>query len=175
MKELTLPDPDDLPEAVRYTPEEMAAQLRLMAALKMFEPDKLSSGKAAELAGLSRVEFLELCGRYRVSAFNYPPEEIAAVARHLGVRAIGTVGILVQAEQKGLIPGPSFAGSDTEPGLLALRCLAGYRRQAGRRAGGTGSIIVQKRRRMPSSEQASQPELLIQVKSKIAASLRSSQ
>jgi len=47
-----------------------------MAALKMFELGKVSSGKAAQLAGLSRVEFLETCGRYRVSIFNYPPEEL---------------------------------------------------------------------------------------------------
>jgi predicted HTH domain antitoxin len=43
-----------------------------MAALKMFELGKISSGKAAELAGMLRVEFLETCGRYRVSVFNYP-------------------------------------------------------------------------------------------------------
>jgi predicted HTH domain antitoxin len=42
-----------------------------MAALKLFELGKISSGKAAELAGMSRVEFLEVCGRYRVSVFNY--------------------------------------------------------------------------------------------------------
>jgi len=49
-----------------------------MAALKMFELGKMSAGKAAELAGLSRVEFLETCGRYRVSVFNYPLEELKA-------------------------------------------------------------------------------------------------
>ena len=64
--------------AKRPTPQEFEAQIRLMAALKMFELGKLSSGKAAILAGLSRVEFLETCGRYRVSVFNYPPEEIEA-------------------------------------------------------------------------------------------------
>ena len=63
---------------MQTTPEELEAQIRLMAALKMFELGKLSSGKAAELAGLSRVEFLEMCGRYRVSIFNYPPEELEA-------------------------------------------------------------------------------------------------
>jgi predicted HTH domain antitoxin len=47
-----------------------------MAALKMFELGKVSSGKAAQLAGMSRVEFFETCGRYRVSIFNYPPEEL---------------------------------------------------------------------------------------------------
>jgi len=47
-----------------------------MAALKMFELGKITSGKAAELAGMSRAEFLEACGRYRISVFNYPDEEI---------------------------------------------------------------------------------------------------
>jgi predicted HTH domain antitoxin len=44
--------------------------------MKMFELGKLSSGKAAELAGISRAEFFEMCGRYRVPIFNYPPEEL---------------------------------------------------------------------------------------------------
>jgi len=48
-----------------------------MAALKMFELGKVSSGKAAELAGMSRLEFLETCGRYRVSLYNYSPDEAA--------------------------------------------------------------------------------------------------
>ncbi len=77
MKELTMTLPDDLARAVALTPEELAAQVRLMAALKMFELGKLSSGRAAELAGLSRVEFLEMCGRYHVSVFNYGSDELA--------------------------------------------------------------------------------------------------
>jgi predicted HTH domain antitoxin len=78
MQQITLELPDDLATAVQMTPEELQAQIRLMAAVKMFELGKLSSGKAAELAGLSRVAFLEACGRYRVSVFNYPPEELEA-------------------------------------------------------------------------------------------------
>ncbi len=78
MQRMTLEYPDNLPLAVQTTPEELQAQIRLMAALKMFELGKLSSGKAAELAGLSRVEFFEMCGRYRVSLFNYSPEELEA-------------------------------------------------------------------------------------------------
>ncbi len=75
MQTLTLNYPDDLAEAVSLTPQELESQIRLMAALKMFELGKLSSGKAAKLAGISRVEFLEMCGRYQVSVFNYPPDE----------------------------------------------------------------------------------------------------
>jgi predicted HTH domain antitoxin len=78
VKQITLEYPEDLESAVQTTPEELNAQIRLMAALKMFELGKLSSGKAAELAGMSRVEFLEQCGRYRVSVFNYSPEELEA-------------------------------------------------------------------------------------------------
>jgi predicted HTH domain antitoxin len=74
-EELKIKYPSGFEHAVHMTKEEMEHQLRLMAALKMFELGKISSGKAAELAGMSRVEFFEACGRYRVSIFNYPPEE----------------------------------------------------------------------------------------------------
>jgi predicted HTH domain antitoxin len=76
-EELTIRYPAGFENAVHMTKAEMDRHLRLMAALKMFELGKISSGKAAELAGMSRVEFLETCGVYRVSVFNYPDEEIA--------------------------------------------------------------------------------------------------
>ena len=76
MKTLTVTFPNDFELAVSTTSEELEAQVRLMAALKMFELGKLSSGKAAELAGMSRVEFFEMCGRYRVPIFNYSPEDL---------------------------------------------------------------------------------------------------
>ena len=76
IKQLTVDYPDSIAEAVKTTQEEFKAQILLMAALKLFELGKLSSGKAAELAGLSRTEFLEMCGRYRIPAYNYPDEEI---------------------------------------------------------------------------------------------------
>lgn len=77
-EKIVLEIPEGLELAMQTTPEELQAQIRLMAALKMFELGKLSLGKAAELAGMSRVEFFEMCGRYRVSIFNYPPEEVEA-------------------------------------------------------------------------------------------------
>jgi predicted HTH domain antitoxin len=71
MKSMTFSYPDGFESALRLTPDELAAQVRLMAALKMFELGKLSSGKAAELAGMSRVDFFDMCARYRVPVFNY--------------------------------------------------------------------------------------------------------
>jgi len=75
VEDLRIKYPGGFELAVHLRKEEMEQHIRLMAALKMFELGKISSGKAAELAGMSRVEFFETCGLYRVSIFNYPPEE----------------------------------------------------------------------------------------------------
>lgn len=75
-EELKIKYPSGFEHAVHMTKEEIEQHIRLMAALKMFELGKISSGKAAELAGMSRTEFLEACGRYRVSIFNYPDGEV---------------------------------------------------------------------------------------------------
>ncbi len=76
MNYITIPYSADLEWAVQTPSQELEAEILLMAALKMFELGKLSSGKAAKLAGVSRVAFWDLCGRYRVSVFNYAPEEL---------------------------------------------------------------------------------------------------
>ena len=41
-------------------------ELSTLAAVKLYELGRLSSGRAAELAGVSRVEFLMNLSRYRV-------------------------------------------------------------------------------------------------------------
>jgi hypothetical protein len=55
-----------------------------MAALKMFELGELSSGQTAELAGLSKGDFLDGSGRYRVSRFNDEAEDVAGELRREG-------------------------------------------------------------------------------------------
>ena len=75
-EDLIIRYPSGFEHAVRLSKEEIEHHIRLMAALKMFELGKVSSGKAAELAGMSRAEFFESCARYRVSVFNYPPAEL---------------------------------------------------------------------------------------------------
>jgi predicted HTH domain antitoxin len=46
-----------------------ARELRMLAAVKLYELGRLSSGRAADLAGVTRVEFLLALGRYRVFPF----------------------------------------------------------------------------------------------------------
>lgn len=76
MSQVQLTLPEGFEQAVQLTPAELESQIRLMAALKMFELGKLSSGKAAELARVSLVEFLEICGRYKVPVIQYEPGEL---------------------------------------------------------------------------------------------------
>ena len=75
MEELKIKFPSGFEKAIHMTKEELEHHVRLMAALKMFELGKVSSGKAAEFVGMPRIEFLETCGRYRISPFNYPLDE----------------------------------------------------------------------------------------------------
>ena len=81
MKKLVVNYPDDLADAVQLSEQELEQQVRLMAALKMFELGKLSSGKAAELAGIPRAEFIEAGGRYHVPVFNYSGDALKSELR----------------------------------------------------------------------------------------------
>ena len=60
----------DVPESVllaeRTDERAFAQELRMLAAVKLYELGRLSSGRAAELAGMSRVEFLLALERYLV-------------------------------------------------------------------------------------------------------------
>jgi len=82
MTQFTFNLPDDVARAVAATAEELAAEVRLMAALKLFEIGRLSSGKAAELAGVPRLKFLEACGRYGVPVFNYGDDIVSGELDH---------------------------------------------------------------------------------------------
>ena len=46
-----------------------ARELAILAAVKLYELGRLSSGRAAELAGMPRVEFLLTLSRYKVFPF----------------------------------------------------------------------------------------------------------
>jgi predicted HTH domain antitoxin len=52
--------------------------MRLAAAIKWYEMGRLSQAKAAEVAGISRSEFLTALARYGVSPFQYDADEIVA-------------------------------------------------------------------------------------------------
>ncbi len=47
-------------------------------AVKLFEMQRISSGIAAEIVGISRVEFLKELKKYGVSMINIDPEELTS-------------------------------------------------------------------------------------------------
>lgn len=52
-------------------------EVKMIVAAKLYELGKLSSGQAAEVAGLSKRAFLGLLGKYNVSVFGYDENELA--------------------------------------------------------------------------------------------------
>lgn len=78
MGEITLSVPDDLDLALNVQPDAVPHELLLAAAVKLFEMGKISSGKAAELAGMPKPLFLTRLAVLGVSACTLSAEEIAA-------------------------------------------------------------------------------------------------
>jgi len=70
----------DIPEKVLLAEKTDAAtfarEIRVLAAVKLYELGRLTSGRAAELAGIPRVEFLLTLNRYKVCPFEAELNEL---------------------------------------------------------------------------------------------------
>jgi predicted HTH domain antitoxin len=73
---LTLELPRDLFSAIRQNPEAFLKEMRLAAAVKWYETERVSQAKAAEIAGVSRAEFLEALGQFGVTPFQVTADEL---------------------------------------------------------------------------------------------------
>ncbi len=60
------------------TIEQSDDELRLLIAAKLYENGTLTSGQSAELAGLSKREFILVIGNYNVSVFSTLVEDLEA-------------------------------------------------------------------------------------------------
>lgn len=76
MNTLTIEYPTEILWALQEEPEDFAAEARVLLALKLYEMGKLSTGLAAQLAGIPRVAFFFLLGKYGLSPFGETAEEI---------------------------------------------------------------------------------------------------
>jgi predicted HTH domain antitoxin len=77
MSSISLEIPEEILISLKETPESLSREISILAAVKLFELGKLSSGRAAQLAGMSRIEFLTALGRYQVSPFSLTSQQLA--------------------------------------------------------------------------------------------------
>lgn len=78
METLAVEIPETVRQELKCTPAEMARDMRLYTALMLFRQGKLSSGAAAELAGVPRVLFFDLCAEHEIPISQITPEELEA-------------------------------------------------------------------------------------------------
>lgn len=72
----------DLPEKVfsdlKRSPTEVEKDVRLAAAIEWYRRGLLSQGRAAELAGIARADFIDELARRKVEVFSVDFEELRA-------------------------------------------------------------------------------------------------
>ena len=78
MRTIEVALPEDVFSALRKSPQEVARDLRIAAAVEWYAQGLVSQGKAAELAGLSRVEFLDELAKRKVPVIQMTVEELRA-------------------------------------------------------------------------------------------------
>lgn len=78
MSALQMEVPEEVLISLKQTSTTISDEVRMAAAAKLFELGKLSSGRAAQLAGMGRVGFLARIGHYQVSPFHQDMRQLEA-------------------------------------------------------------------------------------------------
>ncbi len=80
MVRMTIEMPEGALSALRADPPAFASAMRLAAAVKWYELHRVSQGRAAEIAGLSRRQFIDALSQFGVTPFQYTADEILGEA-----------------------------------------------------------------------------------------------
>ncbi len=81
MYQLNLTIPEETVLALKVKPEQLQGEV-LLAAMKLYELGKLSSGAAANLAGIPKVVFLAQLANYGISTFELTEAELIEDLAH---------------------------------------------------------------------------------------------
>ena len=76
MKTITIEVPDEMTALSGGTDEQLAGTMRLATAIHWYRQGRISQGKAAQLAGLNRVLFLNALKEAQVDAFQVSEEDL---------------------------------------------------------------------------------------------------
>jgi len=84
MATVTIELPEGAFSALRRSPQEFAKEMRIAAAVPWYAQQQISQEKAAEIAGLSRVEFLNELFRRRVPVSQVMLQELVKEIERAG-------------------------------------------------------------------------------------------
>jgi predicted HTH domain antitoxin len=78
MRDLTvsLSLPRDLLGALDIPEKQLASQVLELVALELFRQGRISTGKGAELLGISKLDFTQILSRYQIPYFTETPTEL---------------------------------------------------------------------------------------------------
>jgi len=79
LKTINIGFPEEVVEL--YGEEELKRSVRKLSVLDLVKKGKLSSGKAAEILGMARWDFMELMLEYDIPIAHFPPEELKRQAK----------------------------------------------------------------------------------------------
>ncbi len=78
MKKISIEYPESMLATLNLSPDTFETEARIALAMKLYEMGRLTSGQAADLAGISRVEFLLSCHRYDSASVKWDQDELEA-------------------------------------------------------------------------------------------------
>ena len=76
MTQLAMDLPEEVFSALRLAPREFANEMRIAAAVQWYAERRVSQGKAAEIAGISRIAFMDELRRRNVPAIQIDITEL---------------------------------------------------------------------------------------------------
>ena len=97
MKAIAMEYPEAWTAVSGSSAEAFEHDARMAAAVKLFEMGRLTSGQAAQLAGLTRVTFLLSCPQWGVPAVAWDADEVAAEFKKLRQEGYWIHDTIVQA------------------------------------------------------------------------------
>ena len=81
--ELKLSIPEEILYTLNETKNDFIKRMKLYAAMELYKMQKLSMGKASELAEMNKIDFMLELGKYEIPAINYDADNFQEEAERI--------------------------------------------------------------------------------------------